>query len=139
MFFLKSINENPALFTEIESAVSVLARTGLIGALMEIQGERAKPQPTTHPLETNSARAAWMDGYNEALRDLCHFRLRYSVKEKENVAPANFGAGERSLATGDLTPEEYEVMYGRKPPADLIPKQFLPTKPTPGAAGPKSG
>lgn len=137
MFFLKSINENPALITEIEAAVSILHRCGAIGALMEIQGERAKPQPTNHPLETNSARAAWMDGFNECLRDLCNFRTRYGVKEKENIAPANFGAGERSLATGDLTPEEYEAMYGRKPPAELIPRQLLP-KSAPGSTGAKS-
>lgn len=137
MFYLASINQNPAMLTEIESAVGQLMRSGAIAALMEIQGERGKPQPTNHPLETNSARAAWLDGYSECLRDLCNFRTRYGVKEKENIAPANFGAGERSLATGDLTPEEYEAMYGRKPPAELIPRQLLP-KLAPGSTGTKS-
>lgn len=138
MFYLASINQNPAIITDIEEAVGMLMRSGAIAALMEIQGERGKPQPTTHPLETNSARAAWLDGYSECLRDLCHFRTRYGVKEKEQIKPATFGAGERSLATGDLTPEEYEAMYGRKPPAELIPKQLLPKSP-PGSGGAKSG
>jgi len=137
MFYLTSINQNPSLLTEIEDAVGMLMRSGAIAALMEIQGERGKPQPTSHPLETNSARASWLDGYSECLRDLCNFRTRYGVTEKENIALANFGAGERSVATGDLTPEEYEAMYGRKPPANLIPKQLLP-KPAPGSAGAKS-
>jgi hypothetical protein len=123
MFYVKTLLANPALMTKIEECVSQLYQIGAISALMEIRGERNKPQPTAHPLELNAARAAWADGYLECIQDLCQFRERFTQSEQTPVRLATYGAGERSLALGDIDPDEYRKLYGRPAPDGIAPKQ----------------
>jgi hypothetical protein len=120
MFALKMLRQRgPSVRSEIESAIGQLHNLGILNALMEIMIESNPPAPATDLIDYNALRAAWTDGFTACLKNLTEFTDRYLTAGQESMRAPDFGAGERLLAVGDITPEEYEQTYGRKPPAGI--------------------
>lgn len=126
MFALKILRQRgPGVKNEIDAAVSQLHNLGVINALMEIMIESNRPLPAQNLIDYNASRAAWADGFAACLNNLTEFCERYLTTGNEAIRPADFGAGERLLAAGDLNEKEYEELYGRKP----IPGVYKQPKP----------
>lgn len=115
MFFDLFIKSGGAV-SAMETAASALGSSGALAALSEHGHTRSfiiQGRPAT--IESVAFAKHWNDGYQEALKDIYHFRERYIDQPRSDSVKANFAVARRLFETGAISVEEYEELTGRKP------------------------
>jgi hypothetical protein len=105
-------------FLKSESALSRLAHVqdtladlNFFGVLLELGAGRSRLEPSEKPQEHAALKAAFHDGYVEALQDLFLFRERYVDAGPLHKAQApDFGAEQKVLGQKLMTEEEYRKL-----------------------------
>lgn len=95
-------------------ALSLLHQINMFGALSELSVHRSKSMPSEQPIENAALRAAWRDGYMEALMDLYYFKERYIDAPPDSKVGLDFGAAEALLKSGEITEEEYAKLKSER-------------------------
>lgn len=103
--------KSKAVVSGFREVVSKLHSINGFGILLEVGANRNAPQPTAELQVSAALRAAWHDGYVEALRDLCYFEERYVPSDEKGIAPnPNFGAAKELLKSGEITQDEFDEL-----------------------------
>lgn len=106
----KQFSKETSRLTLLDNALSILSSINFFGVMLDLGSERSKPTPTEDIVHTSAQRAAWHDGYVQALEDMYYFRERY-VSEGINIKPRpNFGAADKLLKEGEITEDEYREL-----------------------------
>lgn len=115
MHYLSRLREDKDIQSSILQAIGLLKNYNVIGAMYEVCHQRSLPEPAASNLVEHAAlRAAWKDGYMEALDDLASFQdylgMPSSAKFKKPLA--DFSAARALLERKEITQEEYERLTG---------------------------
>lgn len=118
---IENFNASKGNGTLIRQALSLLYQVNFFGVMMEEAELQSRPVlPTQVTLESAALRAAWRDGFYAALTTMYEMPTRFEeIKEESKATPRpTFGAGESMIREKDITPEEHEELYGRKPSSE---------------------
>ena len=101
--------------TLLDNALSILSSINIFGVLLDIASERNAPNPSADIIPTAALRAAWHDGYVQALQDLYYFRDRYvpTAVGSESKPRPTFGAAEKLFKEGEITEDEYRELTAK--------------------------
>lgn len=99
----------------LQRSISALNSINAFGLFLEIGARRAEASPNDRPMEYAALRAAFHEGYTEALRDIHDFFDRYTKRTQETAARPDFNAAKELLQRNEISSEEYEQLTGSKP------------------------
>lgn len=116
MYFERFLNDD-ANIVNLQRAVNSLDNIHFFAVLMELGARRSEAQPTDKPIENAALRAAWHNGYMEAIFDLANFNTRYVQDQTKKMPPADFGALDELVRTKEITEEERDRIRSGKSPA----------------------
>jgi len=109
MFF--ELIKNTGIVQEINTLTIQLRSYGMFSALLDLaslkSGERSLLKNNN-----NAERAAWHDGYVEALRDVFYFSDLVSLREGvvRDKPAMDYGALNKLLSNNEITKEEYDTI-----------------------------
>lgn len=100
--------KNTGLVEEIYKLTDQLKSLNAYAVMLDLAVIKSQERSTLK-LNNNAERAAWHDGYTEALRDVFYFReLITSKLPATDAAPRlDYGAYDTLLKNGDITLDEY--------------------------------
>lgn len=104
----KTFIQSDANFTAITEPTRALYLSGMYQVLLDLAALKSVERTN---IQNGETRAAWHDGYVEAVRDLFEFAERYRVKKELQATPdMDFGAIESLYNNKEITEHERELL-----------------------------
>jgi len=114
---LEQFISNPDNMSSLLETLSRLNRLNFFGVMLDIASKRSAPSALAEGniIDVSAQRAAWHDGYTEAIRDMYHFQERFTAQQLGVALKKDYGAADSLYIAGDISADEYERLTGTKP------------------------